>query len=157
MKTWSTRYVIDPERKIATFPTLTHPDWVAAHQWAQKDKKITSKSKGDLTVYLIPAANENRVSKEDRKQRKHPNLWASFSDFTRFFGCAWIVSITGEEWRTGSCTCPYWLKHFKCKHSIGIAIRARLVKAPQAARQVKLGSKPKRGRPKKASKALQRD
>jgi len=45
---------------------------------------------------------------------------------------------------------PKYKKTFKCKHIMGVALRQKYAQAPQAA----IGQKRKRGRPKKAAKAL---
>ena len=41
-----------------------------------------------------------------------------------------------------------------CKHIIGLAIRLKSAKPPPAAKDVPIGEKRKRGRPKQAKKAL---
>ena len=54
----------------------------------------------------------------------------------------------------GMCTCPQFLERFMCKHVLGIAIRLKFTKPPPEAENVPIGRKRKRGRPKKATKAL---
>ncbi len=41
-----------------------------------------------------------------------------------------------------------------CKHMIGLAIRLKLSKPPPAAKDVPIGEKRRRGRPRKSTKAL---
>ena len=57
-------------------------------------------------------------------------------------------------WKKGSCNCPSFFKEFTCKHVIGLAIRLKYCTPPPAAKDVKIGERRKRGRPKKATKAL---
>ena len=56
--------------------------------------------------------------------------------------------------KTGSCNCPSFFNELICKHVIGLAIRLNYCKPPPTAKDVKMGEKRKRGRPKKATKAL---
>jgi len=82
--------------------------------------------------------------------------WNTFDQFKkRAFG-VWIIKlpIDGNKWQEGHCTCPNYLKKYICKHIVGIAMRCKYVKPPPAAKQVPIGEKRKRGRPKKSSKAL---
>ncbi len=58
------------------------------------------------------------------------------------------------RWKEGRCSCPSFFKTFLCKHIIGLAIRLKYVKPPPEAKQIPIGEKRKRGRPKKAGKAL---
>ena len=41
-----------------------------------------------------------------------------------------------------------------CKHLVGVALRRKYVKAPPSAKDIPIGEKRKRGRPKKSTKAL---
>ena len=57
-----------------------------------------------------------------------------------------------REWRSGICTCPAFLKDYICKHLVGLALRLKYERAPEAAKNVPLGKKRAPGRPKKALK-----
>jgi hypothetical protein len=70
----------------------------------------------------------------------------------------WKVTLpsdaSNEKWREGKCTCPFFLKKYMCKHIIGLAIWLKSAKPRAAAKDVPIGEKKKRGRPKQAKKAL---
>ena len=79
--------------------------------------------------------------------------WMSFDRFKELAFAVWVVRMT-ENWKSASCTCPYFLKKQKCKHILGLAMQLKLVKPPPAAKDTPIGQKRKRGRPKKAYNAL---
>ena len=56
------------------------------------------------------------------------------------------------------CDCPSFQKDFLCKHTVGIAVKLKLTKVPDAAKNsaTPIGMLPKRGRPPLAKKALVR-
>ena len=62
--------------------------------------------------------------------------------------------ITVENWFKHKivCDCPFFMKNFICKHSIGIAVTMKLVQIPSDAKYDlnPIGCLPKRGRPPKA-------
>ncbi len=60
----------------------------------------------------------------------------------------------GSEWTKGICNCPNFSKEYICKHVIGIGIRLKFCKPRPAAKDIPLGEKRKRGRPRKITKAL---
>jgi hypothetical protein len=64
------------------------------------------------------------------------------------------IPINQKDWRNGRCSCPNFMKEYICKHLIGLAIRLKLVNVPPEAKDVAIGAKKKRGRPKKSTKAL---
>ena len=68
----------------------------------------------------------------------------------------WCIKLPLDKfkWLDGMCSCPEFFKKFMCKHVVGMAIRLNYCKPPSAAKQVKIGEKRRRGRPKKFTKAL---
>lgn len=81
--------------------------------------------------------------------------WNTFDEFKIIAFQVWIVNLPeAENWINGSCTCPAFLKKYICKHLVGLAIRKKFVKPPPAAKQIPIGNKRKRGRPKLATRAL---
>ena len=64
------------------------------------------------------------------------------------------IPNNAEEWRKATCTCPLFFKNYIFKHIIGISIRLKYCKAPTEAKNVKIYTKRKKGRPSKARKAL---
>ena len=148
---WSKQYSID--KVIATSPSFELPDWTAAYHWAKSDKQVNSKQVNNLTEFYCPPGELTSVTEEDIK-RVIKKQWSSFDLFASRAFAVWIVRMDGTNWMDAQCTCPCYLKQFKCKHILGLAIRLKYVKPPPAVRQVPIGQKRKRGRPKKATKAL---
>ena len=62
--------------------------------------------------------------------------------------------MSNEKWKEGKCTCPYLLKKYMCKHIIGLAIHLKSTSPPPAAKDVPIGEKRRRRRPKLATRAL---
>jgi predicted nucleic acid-binding Zn finger protein len=82
--------------------------------------------------------------------------WNTFDQFKRRNFAVWIVTLPKDDdnWKNGKCTCPGFFKKYICKHIIGLSIRLKYVRPPATAKQVPIGQKRKRGRPKQATKAL---
>jgi len=59
-----------------------------------------------------------------------------------------------EAFRDKTGTCPMYLKHEMCKHSINIQIRRKEVQAPLKAKNRKFSQKKKHEKPSKAKQAL---
>ena len=66
----------------------------------------------------------------------------------------YVIYFNKANWRESECNCIAFLKNYKCKHVSGIAIRFKLVEIPHAAKSVPIGEKRRRGRAKRAGKAL---
>ena len=89
--------------------------------------------------------------------------WITFEAFRNCAFGIWCVTmpnpLTEFNWKKGSCTCPTYYKKYICKHLIGIAIRLSAdtkVKVSIQAKNIKIGSKRRVGRPALAKPALVR-
>lgn len=151
---WSTQYSLD--KVIVTTPTIELSDWTAAYHWVKATKEVKSKSFPAYTEYYCPSGDLKSVKDEDIKRVKS-RVWTSFKLFKERAFKVWIVQIPDAQWTRAQCTCPLFLKQYKCKHVIGLAIRLQYVKPPPAVKQTPIGQKRKRGRPKKATNALRFD
>lgn len=80
--------------------------------------------------------------------------WESFEEFTKYNYGIWTVKLNRNDIHDSNCTCPHFLKHTSCKHTLGMQIRLKLVIPPAEAKPAPLGPKRKRGRPTKAKCAL---
>ena len=79
----------------------------------------------------------------------------TFEQFKHRAFSVWIVQFSKDNgWLNGSCTCRDFFKKYVCKHMVGLAIRNKFVKVPPAAKQVPIGEKRSRGRPKQSTQAL---
>jgi len=149
---WSRNSV---DKVFSDFPTIELQQWTDAYCWA-KSNLIVSQSIGKNTIeYYCSPKNKTKVTDEAISKLKEM-CWKTFEQFKKRAFAVWIVELPKEshKWQEGSCTCPFFLKKFICKHILGIAIRLKYVKPPPAAKQIPIGEKRKRGRPKKATRAL---
>lgn len=148
------------ERVIATKPIISLKDWRLAGLWC-KDENLMHISGGEQMVFHVPsskAIEENWKLTDDNVFRIQTTNWETFDQFIDFGnGLYWTVHLCDEnnDWSMKSkCDCPFFLKHYKCKHVIGMALRQRIAKLPRAAVSTLIGPKPKRGRKAKAQQAL---
>ena len=134
--------------------TIQLQDWTKAYHWVKLNVDLTSDSSESGVQFYCPSKKEKKVSQEDINNvlaRK----WNTFEQFKKRAFKVWLVDMPETEpWHQGQCTCPYFLKNYICKHLIGIAIRLKMVKPPPAAKDVPINEKRKRGRPKRATRAL---
>lgn len=133
--------------------TITLEHFTSGYQWVKqyKDKKITSnRNEGEFKVYQIPAKVLLEVPTFVEK-------WTTFEEFRsqHFSSYEVLMPINTDKWADdGSCTCPQFFKKRMCKHLVGLAIRLDLTTVPQAARNLPISQKRKRGRPQLSKKAL---
>ena len=154
---WSKQYANNDKVFILT-PTIELQQWTKAYQWAKGNKAVTSKIFEDKTEFYCPSKKEIRAKEEDIKQVKGM-IWNTFEQFKKRASAIWIITLPNHEnmadnWKQGKCTCPYFLKKYMCKHLVGLAIRLKYVKPPPVAKDIPIGQRRKRGRPKKSSRAL---
>ena len=66
------------------------------------------------------------------------------------------MKVNQTNWKYGTCSCPFFIKNFMCKHHIAIRLDLQLdgCTLPILAKQIPLGQKINRGAPNKAQKAL---
>lgn len=148
---WSIQYTMD--KVITTSPTIELCDWTEGYHWAKNSKEVKSKQFREFTEFYCPSNDQLSISTEDIKRVKR-RLWSSFEQFKERAFKLWIVQMNEQDWTSACCTCPSYLKKYKCKHVIGVAIRLKYTKPPPTAKQTPIGQKRKRGRPKKVTKAL---
>lgn len=82
--------------------------------------------------------------------------WKTFEEFRtqHFSSYEVLMPINTDTWADdGSCTYPQFFLKKMCKH-LGLAIRLDLTTVPEAARNLPIGQKRKRGRPQLSKKAL---
>jgi hypothetical protein len=142
---------------FCTEPTITLQKWTNAYHFAKSSKvvlQLPSTKKG-FTDYYIPAGDTENITKTEIQRYKR-KTWTSFNQFKELQFGIWKTTLSNieSEWKNGFCNCPNFLKEYICKHIVGISIRLKFCKPPPAAKDVPLGEKRKRGRPRKATKAL---
>ncbi|KAH9517935.1 hypothetical protein DERF_008551 [Dermatophagoides farinae] len=96
--------------------------------------------------YIICSQSEDVKELPYKTYSDYGNLrWKSFDYFKKASSSCWFVRIEKDSWKSAVCTCSvYSLKNYKCKHSIGLAIRLKLTQPPIEAKQVAIGQKRKR-------------
>jgi hypothetical protein len=145
----------DQDRVIVRESTINLALWTKSYQWAKGNKTVSMEETGDFIEYYCPADDLIAVTNEDVLNVTN-SRWNTFEQFKSRAFKVWITQlpIDGNQWKNGRCTCPSYLKTYMCKHIVGLALRLRYVRAPPAAKDVPIGEKRKRGRPKKATRAL---
>ena len=81
-----------------------------------------------------------------------------FNSFDAYFNMVEGIRVTclnKDDFLESTCTCSWYFKEYCCKHIIGVAVLEKVAKIPNEAKTKPLGEKPKRGRPAKATKALE--
>lgn len=128
--------------------------WTSANQWVSAQVKYKKKRLVSGFQYLVPAKMKP-YPRADHLYRSQD--WSTFSIFKERAFVLYQVNIPDENWKKGTCTCPHYLKHYMCKHLLGISIKNELVAAPLEASQIPIGKRRGPGRPRKVNPALQRD
>ena len=150
---WSKEYLLE-DRKFITRPSIDLSLWTASYHWAKSNKIINEIDQIVNFEYHCPAGESIQATKEEI-QSVIEMRWNTMDQFKKRAFAVWIVELQkSDDWQDGTCTCPIFLKRFICKHIVGLAIRSKRVKPPSAAKQIPIGQKPSRGRPKQAKKAL---
>ena len=119
---------------------------------------LISKQIDESTEYYLPANDEIKTTQTEIDYIKEMKL-KTFDQFKQKAFKVWTLTMINNEenWSHNVCSCPDFFKKFMCKHIVGFTIQMKYCKPPLAAKDVPIGEKRKRGRPKKATKALLRD
>jgi len=154
---WSKQYA-NKDKEFMETATIKLEQWTDGYHWAKSSKIVTCKILQNSVEYYCPAGEQTKVTEAQINIVKEMQ-WNTFEQFKKRAFAVWILTLPNDDdmtmkWNEGKCTCPCYLKKYMCKHIIGISIRLNYIKPPPAARQVPIGQKRNRGRPKKASKAL---
>lgn len=121
--------------------------------------KAKTKTSGRL-VYVIPRSDcPEEKSNYEFYQMLSKKEWQSFDQYIKYgFQLFWLVQFDSVDWNIKSrCTCPVFFKENVCKHLIAIALKQRVIECPQIANPLLIAPRKQQGRPKNATKSLQRD
>lgn len=148
-------------KEFALVPTLTTKLMTEGYTWFKSVKDhegaIKYRQGGDATWHFIASGERKKVAESDiskfMKEFQRPS-WRNFNCFKKYQCAVWAVSITGNDWQAGSCTCPVFMKSYTCKHLLGIAIFKKFLTVSEEAKAIPIGQKRKRGRPTAVKKAL---
>lgn len=120
-----------------------------AYQWVKTKKEVRKHRLGGF--YMVPASPD--LTLKNWKQTLRYDTFDEYSENV-FKGWSTRVSEDSEIQINSNCNCPSFLANYMCKHIVGIAICLKIFEPRLEARQVPVGEKRKRGRPKLAKKAL---
>jgi len=159
---WS--IAVDPARvnytAFALQPSIPLKLDTSAYNWARSNVFVrTETSKTISCFYIQPAASSKKLTMAETKQYdklEKLRSWKFFDTYVTWQSKLWKVIMEADDYQNAACSCPSYQKKFMCKHILGIAIGKKLYAVPPAVKDVPIGEKRKRGRPKKCSKALLR-
>ncbi|CAF3436604.1 unnamed protein product [Rotaria socialis] len=154
VKQWSSQYKHKLKQYIQT-PSITLDIWTKGYQWAKSDKSVISMNHGYTVEYYAPADDEFKISNNDI-DTINTMKWNTFDQYRKRAFNVWYIKMQNDptNWMKGICNCPAFFKCYVCKHVAGVSIRLKFCKPPPAAKDIPIGHKRKRGRPKKATKTL---
>jgi hypothetical protein len=157
VRKWSKEYATN-QKQVINETTITLSTWTKAYQWAKSNKEVIINEEEESLEYYLPTSCSTKVAQTDVDIVKNLR-WNTFDQFKKRAFQVWILSFPKNKsnWKNAKCNCPTFFKEFICKHVVGMALRLKLCKPPPAAKDVPIGEKRKRGRPKLASKALLKD
>lgn len=142
-------------RSFSNEPSIRLNQWTDGYNW-KKEAEI--KILDDVNVFYV-ASRENNVIITTEVINKYESLWlnCNFTSFEQFvdamFGY-WRITLNKDNWKLSTCSCPMYFKRYMCKHIIGVSLRSKLVKAPNAAKLIPLNQTRGVGRPRLAASAL---
>lgn len=110
---------------------------------------------GSVDFYVFADGVEKEISLNDVKKIEKAK-YKTFDEFAKkAINTVWKVSFpkTIGDWYEATCSCPSFCKNYMCKHIISIARELDVIVDPKPNYHNKaLFGKPKKGKPKKASK-----
>lgn len=146
-------------RVIIELPIVNIDLWRDSSIWLRsakiiKDDSSTNKFYVASSTLDVGSVEFNQLFVRNLLTRRYRSL-KEYSD--KRFGKFWTVEIGSNNWQnSSSCDCPVFMKHYKCKHIVGIALKSKLCKLPRQALCITLTQKKKRGRKPKATSALKK-
>lgn len=118
---------------------------------------------GDVEFFVFSGSNEQEIIMKDVEEFLAHD-YESFDDFAEMAFRIWQITSkkNAADWKQATCiTCPAYFAKYMCKHIVGISYRLQILK-PTEVEPISRADKPiepkkQRGRPKKATPALQID
>jgi hypothetical protein len=156
VKTWSDERNQEDDPNHKQFFDQRNPslkEWTEGYQWAKRGKTIQKEeglyyaNAGETVALPKTLVAQYRAKMEALNWRKLESMHDTILSMHE-------IKIE-KDCNSSSCSCSWNAKYNLCKHTIGMALILRLVKAPPEAKTVPIGQKRKRGRPSKAKPALE--
>lgn len=147
IRAFSTEYR-DGAKRVDWEVPISAAVWKESLDWANSTKKVVEEKDSTTYVahYYIPSNKDKIIEPKDLKMYKEQS-WTTFDNFCTNIEMIWHIKITNNNIITATCTCPSYLKHYVCRHMLGIGLRLQLVSPPLQARKLSQ-RKNRRGRPK---------
>ena len=82
------------------------------------------------------------------KKQNFDNVVSSFQKVKK-------VSLNRTTWTSSRCSCAFYLENCFCYHIVAVAVQERLTEIPNKFQTQQIAAKKKRGRPPKATPALE--
>lgn len=152
----------EEKRSLAVQPNISRDTMIRAAEMECNgflSFKAKTKSSG-RTIYILPASdcpeeNANYAYYKTLSQKQ----WKSFDEYINYgYQLFWLVHFNSNEWKmNSSCTCPVFFKNHICKHIVAFALKEKLIECPQTANPMLIAPRKQPGRPRNATKSLQRD
>ncbi|CAF0745939.1 unnamed protein product [Brachionus calyciflorus] len=144
-------------KKFHKEPIITKVDLLEAFTWNKRGKTIQRLGE----YYMVRSGDDNNsldLSREDCKQflqRLEKKQWTNFDEMINDINSIRLIKLNNENWKNSTCTCVFWLKHYKCSHTIAVAYRLKMINFNTIFMDLPISNKRKKGASKKNLKSLQ--
>lgn len=135
--------------------------WDSGLNYSKLDMKhLTTPPQGNGSMKIYVLANEDESPLT--MQMLESFLEHKYDTFEEFSEGAFRIhemefGNDPTQWKSATCTCPSYFASYMCKHLIGIACKLGLIPPEPRFGQTLLAPKRPRGRPRKTTKALQKE
>lgn len=134
-------------------------EWTKAWQWTQGAVISNAVVLGQQLVFV--KASDGKETPEEFPRLVEEFVaaitegFSTWETYCRFRTALWTVFVMDSA-EGYLCNCPTMLKKGLCSHSLGLRIMFKGLQVPPQAKTIPLGQRRKRGRPAKATRALDR-
>ena len=98
----------------STVPDYSLEDITKSYQWIQKRKTVQSmKISIGINHHFIASSNNSLITKEkvDQYLKTRNELNCTLDELIENESMFWCVILYENEWKSGSCSCPYFAKN----------------------------------------------
>lgn len=120
------------------------------------------KDNGEVDFFVFCSGIEKEITQKDIDEF-YTAEYETFDDFANKTFDIWKITFPSDsaQWKMSTCSCPAFDADYICKHIIGIADQLGLIKEEEQPQEDNYDDVPlftmKKGRPKRASSALNKD
>lgn len=136
--------------QIAEAPDRTLKMWTTAYQWATS-RAESLKTGNTIFVGSSTLDKDLKTAIRETEEKAESSSWADFDDYATCRRSVYKITIDENKF---FCNCSEFLKCYVCHHSMGMEIRLKVTIPPAQAKNIPIGQKRKRGRPKLSRPAL---